>query len=135
MSDTAAELAPERSAGGAAGDGGASGGPEPAGTGGRRPPGLWLVVLCAVVALVGLAPWLMAAMFAPALLGAPGPSPQPLTILGIAAVLSYPLWLLYWGGRVIALRRGGASAGPAAVVMAAPAALLIATFSYFSIGP
>lgn len=102
---------------------------------GRRPGGLAVVLLCAVIALVGLAPWLMAAMFAPALLGAPGPSPSPLTILGVAAVLSYPIWIVYWGGQVIALRRAGDPARTAALVMAAPGVMLISIFAFFSFGP
>lgn len=102
------------------------------GVAGRRPGGLLLVLLCAVVSVAGLMPWLMAAMFAPALLGAPGPSPGPLTIFGIAAVLSYPLWLLYWAGRVRAERRNGESGRTAAMVMAAPAVMLIGVFSFFN---
>ncbi len=93
------------------------------------------MVLCTLVAAVALMPWLMAALFAPALLGAPGPSPSPLTILGIAAVLSYPIWLFYWGGRVLAERRAGEPGTGQAVVMAAPAVLLITVFSYFNFAP
>lgn len=104
--------------------------------GGRqRTGGLWLVLLCALVAVVALMPWLMAALFAPALLGAPGPSPSPLTILGVAAVLAYPIWLFYWAGRVIAERRAGRRGTSVAMVMAAPAMLLISVFSYFNFGP
>lgn len=101
----------------------------------RRPGGLWLVLLCTLVAAVALMPWLMAALFAPALLGAPGPGPSPLTILGIAAVLSYPIWLFYWAGRVIAERRAGEPGTGQAMLMAAPAVLLIAVFSYFNFAP
>jgi hypothetical protein len=100
-----------------------------------RPPLLWLVVLSGMVAVAGLLPWAMAAMFAPALLGAPGPGPRPTTILGVAAVLSYPIWLWYWAGRVIAARRAGGSGAVAALVMAAPGAMLLGAFAFFSFGP
>jgi hypothetical protein len=105
------------------------------GAAGRRPPGLVFVMLAFVVATLGLAPWLLAAMFAPALLGAPGPAPSPMTILGIAAVLSYPLWFLYWASRVRAERRAGAPGQFEALIMVSPAILLIAVFLFFNFGP
>lgn len=108
---------------------------EPVDVGRQRPGGLWLVLLCALVAAAALMPWLLGALFAPALLGAPGPGPAPLTILGTAAVLSYPIWLFYWAGRVIAARRAGQQGTGPALVMAAPAVLLIAVFSYFNFTP
>lgn len=102
----------------------------------RTPPGgLLFVLLCVLVAAIGLMPWLMAAMFAPALLGAPGPGPTPLTILGVAAVLAYPLWLIYWLGRVRSARRAGESGRTAAAILAAPGVMLISAFSLISFGP
>lgn len=93
------------------------------------------VALCVSVALIGLMPWLLAAGFAPALLGAPGPSPSPLVILAIAAILAYPIWLVYWARRTLAARRAGQSGKMAAVIMAAPAAMLIAMFASINFGP
>ena len=105
-----------------------------AATGARR-GGLLFVVVASLIAFLGLAPWLMAAMFAPALLGAPGPSPAPLTILGVAAVLSYPLWLFFWASRVIAERRSGLSGRLPAAIMAVPGLLLIGAFSFINGAP
>lgn len=99
----------------------------------ERPGGLWFVALCGVVAVVALMPWLLAALFAPALLGAPGPSPSPVIILGIAAVLAYPIWLIYWAGRVMAARRAGESGREQALVMVAPAAVLLSVFFFYGL--
>jgi hypothetical protein len=100
-----------------------------------RPKGLVFVVTAAVVAFVALGPWLLAALFAPALLGAPGPSPSPLVILSIAAILCYPAWLVYWGLRAMAARRQGGTGRTPAAVMAAPALMLLAMYSSFNFGP
>ncbi len=91
--------------------------------------------LSIAVALIGLLPWLLAAAFAPALLGAPGPSQSPIVIFGIAAVLAYPIWLVYWARRTIAERRTGDTGKVAAVIMGAPGAMLIAVFSGINFGP
>lgn len=94
-----------------------------------RPGGLFFVLLAAVVACLALFPWMLAAAFAPAMLGAPGADPSPLTILSIAAVLSYPIWLVYWGRRVMSARKGGDTGKLQALVMAAPGLILIGVFT------
>lgn len=101
----------------------------------KGPGGRWFIALCLLVALAGLFPWMLAAAFAPALLGAPGPSPSPLTILGIAAVLSYPIWLIYWGLRAISARRAGRTGVLMATVAAVPAVFLLSAFSLMNFAP
>lgn len=100
-----------------------------------QPGGRIFVALCGIVALIGLMPWMLAAAFAPALLGAPGPSQSPIVIIGIAAVLAYPIWLVYWARRTIAARRMGDTGKVTAVIMAVPAVMLLAVFSSMSFGP
>lgn len=81
-------------------------------------PSRFLQIACAVIALLGFAPW--ALVFAGAVLGAIE-SKSPL-VMAIAAwlVLLIPVWVIWFG--IVAWRERDVSAKPA-VLMALPGAL------------